>query len=86
MSCTCEHSDPDIEQLEATFRAAVEVGHTTAERAEKEIVPVRAAREMACDIIIRLEPRHIGGFASLIEILEKAMSDALLGRDRHKPG
>lgn len=86
MSCSCGHSDLDIEQLEATFNAAVEAGHTTAERAAKEIVPVRAAREMAQEIITRLEPRHISGWASLTHVLETALDQARTAQGLGKPG
>lgn len=72
-----------------------EVSRGDAGRGELCIVPdamgeaVKAtenARAEAAETIARLEPRHITGYAHLIQILETALMRARVQRDLCKPG
>ncbi len=73
---TCHHEDLGLEELERADQAAVAAGHMTAEQAAAVTKTVKSARQIARDTIVRLEPRHIGGFPSLIVILETALKEA----------
>jgi len=72
---SCHHEDLGLEELEQVERAAVAAG-LTAERAAAVTRDIRPARELAKETIVRLEPRHISGFQTLIAILETALQEA----------
>ncbi len=71
--------DPDalgLRDLAREKQAAVAAGHMTAEQATGITEEVKAARELAQNIIARLNPQHVGSFPTLIAILESALENA----------
>jgi len=81
----CQHEDMGLESLEAML-AAMREQKVPPEMVEAAKERIMAVRTEARDTIIRLEPRHIVGWANLCEILETALMRVRVQRDLSKPG